>query len=183
MALTPVQLLRLVSDKLRTSGCLYALCGGIAANVYRSTFRTTNDLDIALYLPNSKSQEEEKEFALKFFEALGIEARIPGVGSNSAHLVSAELGEFLPTLDFILPSLPWVTEAVHRAQVNLIDFGFGEIPTITPEDLILAKAYALTVSPNRVTDKDDIDSILKGQSIKNRQAISELLKRFNLTLD
>ena len=58
-----------------------------------------------------------------------------------------------------MPALPWVADAVERAQLNLIDFGFGPVPVLTLEDFILSKLYALTASPARPKDMDDLQSI------------------------
>lgn len=62
-------------------------------------------------------------------------------------------------VDILLPAVPWVAEAVERAQLNLIDFGFSPVPVLTLEDFILSKLFALTGSPVRPKDMDDLQSI------------------------
>jgi hypothetical protein len=63
-------------------------------------------------------------------------------------------------VDILLPELPWVSEAVTRAQYNRLNLGFAKVPVITPEDLIIAKCYALQNEPDRFQDLDDIKEIL-----------------------
>jgi hypothetical protein len=62
-------------------------------------------------------------------------------------------------VDILLPAIPWVADAVRRAQHNRVDFGFGAVPVITVEDLILAKLYALNSARLRAKDLDDLQSI------------------------
>ena len=110
--MTPIELLRLVADPLKREECLFAVCGGVASGVYRTTFRTTNDLDIALFYPPHIVGKSEKEFAINFLHGLGVQAKIgfiPGIAvqdESNVFLVVGEFGGFLPSLDFILPNLP-----------------------------------------------------------------------------
>jgi len=186
--MTPIELLKLVLEPLKKEDCLFALCGGVASSVYRSSFRVTNDVDIALFFPPEIVGKSEREFAIQFLERLGIKPSlgwIPGIKTDSedaVFLIVGELGGFLPTVDFLLPSLPWVKQAVIRAQNNRIDFGFGSIPTITPEDLLISKAFALSIEPNRLQDQDDIASILEGESVKDPRYLEENLKKLGLSI-
>ncbi|RMG39638.1 MAG: hypothetical protein D6719_12825, partial [Candidatus Dadabacteria bacterium] len=75
---------------------------------------------------------------------------------------SPQRGSLAGIIDILLPVLPWVTEAVKRAQANRIDLGFDKVPVITPEDLIIAKAFALLDSPDRFQDLDDIKELFTG---------------------
>ena len=184
--MTPIELLRLVREPLLKGGCRFAVCGGIASSVYRTNFRTTNDIDIALSFPEEKREISEKEFAMNFLESLGIKnylGWIPGIATkddSNVFLVVGELGNFLPNIDFILPNLPWVRQAVDRAQKNLVDFGFGDIPTVTPEDLIISKVFSLSIEPARVQDQSDIDSILAGKAIRDSAYLEENLRKLGL---
>ena len=57
----------------------------------------------------------------------------------------------------------WFSKTVYRAQSKLFDFGhgIGPVPTLTAEDVILAKLDA-----GRLRDKDEINSIFESHSDK-----------------
>jgi hypothetical protein len=63
------------------------------------------------------------------------------------------------SVDILIPSLPWVPNAVERAQHNVISYGLFAAPTLTPEDILIAKIFALMIEPNRFQDLDDIKAI------------------------
>lgn len=147
----------------------WAVCGGMAAGVYRKEPRFTADIDIALVdTPKAKAREIAESIITKF----GLEPKIGFIESKSGALlpgaalvsVKDEIEGSYFGFDFLLPLLPWVTLAVERAQSNLLDFGFGKIPTISPEDLIIAKLFAHQTAPGRPYDLDDILSILGNNS-------------------
>jgi len=48
-----------------------------------------------------------------------------------------------------------------RAQDNQVDFGFGLVPVLTVEDIILSKLYALMAGRPRPKDIDDLQSIFQ----------------------
>ena len=92
-------------------------------------------------------------------------------------------------IDILLPELPWLVQSVERAQHNLINLGFADIPVITPEDLIVAKCYALRNSPDRFQDFDDLKEIfsavneldldyLRANLVKLNLAIPEPVRKF-----
>lgn len=87
-------------------------------------------------------------------------------------------GELTGLVGILLPELPWLVSAVDRAQHNKIDLGFGKIPVITPEDLIISKSYALENSPDRFQDLDDLKQILENREDLDfdylREAMSEI---------
>lgn len=179
--MTPIQLLRLVSEPLEQRGLRYAVCGGIAASMYRPTFRLTNDLDLAVASEPACSADELLAVLLRMLEELGMKHAlgwIPNIaapGESSVFLVIGETGENLPHVDFLLPRLPWVEGAVRRAQSNSIDFGFGLTPTVTVEDVIISKVYALSKEPNRFTDADDIQAILGGGNVLDEEYLAKTL--------
>ncbi len=187
--MTPVQLLRLLSEHLEKQHFRYAVCGGIAASIYRTTFRLTNDLDIAVGALHGDQQMSEQELITDFLGQLGIKHAlgwIPNIAhgtESNVFTVIGELGGNLPTVDFLLPRTPWVDGAVVRAQSNAIDFGFGFVPTVTPEDLIVSKVFALAHEPKRITDIDDIRSILKSETPVDKLIIGERLQRMGLSWD
>ena len=180
-------LLKKLVKELRPYAGFYALCGGLAASLYRVTPRVTNDIDIALAL---KSLEQSKRAAKSVLKAIGLTPTlgwIAGTGNRIATATPMIIGrrsssELSSTVDFLLPAFPWVKEAVRRAQFNLVDFGAVKLPVITPEDLILAKIFALNIEPSRFSDLDDLQSIFKGKLELDLAYITGELSRLKLRL-
>lgn len=85
-------------------------------------------------------------------------------------------------VDLILLSVPWVNSALDRAQANAVDFGFGGVPCITAEDLVLSELYALNNQPTRFMDLDDIRSILEAQSEPDWIYLRDQLKHLGLSI-
>ena len=73
-------------------------------------------------------------------------------------------------------------DAVKRAQLNKLDYGFAIVASIIPEDLIVAKLFALQGTPNRKFDLDDILSILANLEEINRDLLMQLILEHMLTL-
>jgi hypothetical protein len=148
----------------------FALAGGMVASLYRNQPRATADIDFAVWLHDDATAKD-------ILNALGLEAhrlRKAQLEGGPAFAIKrentpvymlcgrspgAEIG-----VDLILLSVPWVNSALDRAQANAVDFGFGGVPCITAEDLVLSKLYALNNQPTRFMDLDDIRSILEAQS-------------------
>jgi len=185
---TPVEVLRLISKELAKADCQFAVCGGLAASIYRSSMRTTVDVDIALAIPGATGGQSERELALKFLDQLGIKALVgwtPGIAletESSVFFVVGQPGQDMPNVDFLLPNLPWVRHAVTRAQENLVDYGFARIPTVTPEDLIISKAFAFSVDKERLQDLSDIKSILEDQQDLDWTYLNENLSKLGLKI-
>lgn len=178
--IAPLKLLEEIVFYLAKHEANFALAGGLAASLYRTKPRLTNDVDIALVLGSEKTS---KEFARKIFKEAGYKVSLGWITSNDKRNVkpiSLVIGQpskndLESSVDFILPNLPWVERAVKRAADNIIDFGFAKIPTLTPEDLIIAKAFALELDPSRFQDLDDIKSIFQA---KNELDYAYLLAEF-----
>ena len=161
--------LKKVVAELEKESINWAIAGGVAACIYRAEPRFTGDIDIVLSdIPEANS----KKIAHAVLERLGYK---PIVGfivrKNKSKLDQPSLiaaredrQESFVGIDLILPVLPWVEPAIERAQLNKIDFGFGVFPTITPEDLIIAKLFAISDDPSRPYDRDDIISICRNNS-------------------
>jgi hypothetical protein len=185
--MTPLKLLKLISEKLAQYTGHYAVAGGLAASFYRSKPRMTNDVDIALFVDNTA---QSKATAIEIIEAIGYDAAFGWISSsenNSQDPVALVIGrenkeEFESTIDFLLPALPWVENAVIRAQDNLIDFGFRKIPTLTPEDIITAKAFAVSIKNTRFQDLDDIQSIFAAENDLDIPYLVSEFKRLKLSL-
>jgi len=164
--MTPLKILKdavLVFEKL---GCTYCLIGGHAASLYRTQPRLTRDVDFALMAePASKSRHlaETVITEMGLSPMLGFIPAGPKEPRRKAICMvtsSPSLGESKGLIDILLPDLPWLAQAVKRAQSNKIDLSFKFVPVITPEDLILAKCYALRNAPDRFQDLDDLKEFL-----------------------
>lgn len=148
----------------------WAICGGVAASIYRERPRFTDDIDFALVDSNSLSA---RELALKVISDLGYrdyQGFIPdplrkGKQINALICARSTDNTKFEGFDFLLPTQPWIDHAVLLAQSNKIDFGFAELPTVTPEYLILAKLIALNSNAERHQDIDDIKEIIKSNPI------------------
>lgn len=185
--MTPLKLLEQVFSELEKHSGHFAIAGGLAASFYRVKPRVTNDVDIALFVDDV---EKSKETATCIIKAIGYHPAfgwISGMNEAAGDPIALVIGrkdkhELESTIDFLLPTLPWVEKAVERGQHSVIDFGFARLPTITPEDLILAKAFALMLEPNRYQDLDDIQSILKADNQLDIVYLVNEFERLKLSL-
>lgn len=170
--MTLTDLLKAVVKTLKSARAEFALAGGLAASVYRKEPRTTQDVDILLLLANSKKTLSLAEKTIKKFDmSVGIVRKADLEGGPLFAIKRKSTTPYLvvgrhkseptlnPGLDFILPDMPWFKKALERAQMNEIDFGFGKIPCLTVEDVIIAKCAAWQNSKDRFRDLDDLQSI------------------------
>ncbi len=177
---------RLVSELMPYDGS-WAICGGVAASLYRETPRFTGDIDIALINSPGGSAREVAERVLAsmgYAPKLGFIVGKDGKLRDGPALILAredQLGSFVG-IDFLLPVQTWIGPAVVRAQKNAVDYGFGTFPTITPEDLIIAKLIASEESPDRPHDIDDVISILKGSHKVDGKYILQSAANFKLKI-
>lgn len=162
------ELLPRVAELLRHAGCTFALAGGLAANLYRRDIRATQDIDLMILAGGG-----EVEVALEVLRQLGLKgslatqgqlSRRPGMGKKAPWMLVGERRGREPSVDFLLPALPWFSCAMGRAQQNLKAIGSLQIPCITAEDVIIAKAFALYVWGERRSDLQDIEDILENHS-------------------
>ncbi len=140
-------------EELNSNGISFAVAGGFAADLYRHEPRLTMDIDLAVQVTGQAAKT-----ATGIVEAIGLQAGV----IRSADLAGGPMFAIknkstrpciivgrnpdqskLEGVDLLLPEMPWVEQAVDRAQDNLIDFGFGAVPTLTLEDVIISKLYAL----------------------------------------
>lgn len=187
--MTPLRILRKVALILKKfEDCSYCLIGGHAASLYRKNERFTKDIDFAFV---SSNLEKSKDYALECIEALGMTSVLGFIPAEpkeskrkSVCMVTCEAadGETKGIIDILLPELPWIKQSVERAQLNLIDLGFAKVPVITPEDLIIAKCYALRNNPDRFQDLDDIKEIFEGVPDLDWNYLSQQLKKFKLKI-
>jgi len=156
---------------LEKSDVAYALAGGLVASMYRENERTTNDLDFLIMA--EKGTQQAATAIIKKFKLVPHVVRSADVEGGPLFAIKkkntkpyivagrAKKDEHSLGLDFILPSMPWFDEAIERAQYNRIDFGFGPIPSLTKEDVIISKFYSLKNDPTRFNDLDDLKSIMQ----------------------
>ena len=178
-----VELAESTINELKKIKCDFAVCGGLAADLYRKMSRVTRDVDFLLLADGA-----EVERGKRVLKALGL-----GIGEVKLHqlehaprmnkrgqetyiLVGRNEKEDMG-VDLLLPPFPWFANALKRSKHNQVDFGFGEIPTLTPEDVILAKLHA-----NRRKDIDDVISILESGRELDEIYLQGELDRMQLTL-
>jgi hypothetical protein len=195
MRLTPLQALKKTVAALSELPCRFCLVGGHAASLYRSQERFTKDVDFALV---ADAKGKSRAIASQAIEKLGMKPvagfMVLGDTEKSQRalcMVTSEppASELTGLVDILLPEVPWVLDAVGRAQDNLIDLGFAKVPVITAEDLILAKSYAVRNSPDRFQDLDDLKQLftdvrdldtdyLRRRLVELKLTIPEHIKQF-----
>ncbi len=179
-------------DALRKHDVTFAVAGGLAADLYRHEPRLTMDVDLVMI-----TEMHALKTAILIIESLGL-----GYGvARQADLAGGPLfaikrGNTKPCMvigrregdssgegvDLLLSSIPWVADAAKRAQGNMVDFGFGPVPALTIEDVILSKLYALNAARLRAKDLDDIQSIHEAGNDIDIAYISGQMRRFNITV-
>lgn len=147
----------------------YALAGGLIASVYRREERLTKDLDFLIFAEPGTQQK-----AADIIRSFDLEVHlIRKAELEGGPLFAVKRGRSEPWilagrgdkdvskigLDFILPAMPWFQSALKRAEQNKIDFGFGKVPSLTVEDVILSKFFSLKNDASRFNDLDDLKSI------------------------
>lgn len=192
MSMSLENLFRSAVDELRERGVLFAVAGGFAAALYRDQPRLTMDVDLGI-LPESEAEQT----AISVIESLGLQAgiirkadlaggpmfAIRRGNTEPCIVVGRPAGEpSAPGVDFLLPSIPWMADAIARAQANAVDFGFGAIPALTLEDIIVAKLCALGTTPLRAKDLDDLQSIFSAGHDVDMPYLAGQMRRFETTV-
>jgi hypothetical protein len=167
------KLLKFCLSRLEKREIDFAICGGLAAQVYRDELRLTADIDFLL----SKGKDRG-ELADEIIISTGLTpyhlkvAQLsPRAGMNKKRSPLAVVVGRDPAdknalgLDFLLPIMPWAPKALERAKNNIISFLGVSAPIITAEDVLLSKINVLSDGKERPKDIDDITSILR----KNNQ--------------
>lgn len=151
----------------------YALAGGLVASLYRQQPRATADIDLVVFT-------DVEARAAHLLVSIGLET----VSLRQAHLEGGPMFAIkrkstpvfmicgrggnkkdVVGVDLILSNVPWAHSALDRAQVNRVNFGFGGIPCLTCEDLILSKLYSVSNQSSRFMDLDDLRSILENADL------------------
>jgi hypothetical protein len=177
-------------DELRKRNVPFAVAGGFAADLYRNEPRLTMDIDLALLVDHS-----ELATARSILKSLGLKtgiARVADLAGGPPHALKKKntkpciaIGRPADQpdgegVDLLLSGFPWIQKAVHRAQHNLIDFGFGAVPCLTIEDVILAKCWAIQTGPLRAKDLDDLQSIYAGGQEVDDAYLAGQFSRFKI---
>ena len=109
----------------------HALCGGIAANLYRDELRATTDVDIYVICPAPKVLS-----LARTFEGKGWTAHPAWRGAELLRLERDDL----PRVDLLIAATDFEKEAVRRARPASISG--QQIRVLSPEDLIVFKLVA-----------------------------------------
>lgn len=139
-----------VHDILEAEDVEHALCGGLAANLYRDELRTTIDLDICLVCSPA-----QLVWITRAFEECGWTAH---PAWRQAELLRLERAD-LPRVDLLIASTDYERIAVRRAPTALI--ADRDIRVLTPEDLIIFKLAA-----GRLRDYEDVVAMLNASGGK-----------------
>lgn len=190
--MTIAELFNAALKELKKTRVRFALAGGMAASLYRDQARTTMDLDFLIL-----AKKDSRQIAEKVIRSLGLTpnsvtkavleggpqfAIKRGTGPIYMTIGRDPHDKDAPGLDFILPEMPWFESAMERAQQNLIDFGFGAIPCLSPEDIFISKLYSLYNDSTRLMDLSDLSSILATQKEIDVVYISNQMRKLKLLL-
>jgi hypothetical protein len=158
-----------MATRLRAKDVPFAVAGGLAASLYRAQPRFTGDVDLIVALGTADLAKAENLLTEMGFTTGRIrQADFEGgplfaIKRKTTPVVMVTGRD--PTsvggigADLLLSALPWVDTALTRALCHTVDFGFGKVPVMTLEDVLLSKLYAFGKSVNRPKDLDDLLSI------------------------
>jgi hypothetical protein len=178
--------------EMRARDIPFAVAGGLAADLYRGEPRLTMDVDLVI-LAESRSME----MAVSVVKALGLQAgiirradfaggplfAIRKRNTEPCMIVGRPEGEAgKEGVDILLPSIPWAKDAVERAQSNCVDFGFGPVPSLTLEDVILSKLYSLMGAQLRAKDLDDLQSVFAAVKDVDWAYLAGQMQRFKIVI-
>ena len=138
--------------ELRKRDIPFAVAGGFAADLYRREPRLTMDVDLVILVDkNAVDTASDVIRSLGLHPGVVREADLAGgpmfairrKSSKPCMVVGRKKGESSGEgVDILLPEIPWAEQAVTRAQDNQVDFGFGDVPTLTVEDVVIATPKA-----------------------------------------
>jgi len=156
-------------EVLESARIPYAVAGGFAADLYRQEPRLTMDVDFVIGV-----ESDALGVAVRLLADLGLKAgilrkadlaggplfAIKRKTTNPCMVVGRSSdADDMGGVDILLPEIPWVKKAVMRAADHRVDFGFGAVPVLRIEDVILSKLFALQASRPRPKDMDDLISV------------------------
>jgi hypothetical protein len=179
-------------ESLRKRSIDFAVAGGLAADLYRDEPRLTMDVDLGIM-----TEGDSLKTAISVIESLNLKAGIVREADFAGGplfairrqntlpymVVGRPPGEpSAPGVDILLPSIPWTADAIRRAQDNVVDFGFGDVPVLLLEDVIVAKLFALRAHPIRAKDLDDLQSIFAAGHDIDKPYLAGQLRRYRITI-
>lgn len=167
--MTIEEIFKLAVTALKSSKMTFALAGGFAASVYREEERFTKDIDFII-----GGEGELIDAAKDLVSNLGLKPHIARKAdldggplfaikrgnTKEMVIIGRDKERNIPGVDLLLPSNPWVPAALERAQHNRIDWGFDTIPTMTIEDVVVAKLIS-SANTEREQDVLDLRSIFR----------------------
>lgn len=184
-----ISFLKNVVELLQKENIRFAVAGGMAASLYRLEVRTTKDLDFLIFV-EGKSEQKAQEVIGKFNLNVTLVRRADLEG-GPLHAIKRKSTEPMIVvgrrdkeigLDFILPTMPWFENALNRAEKKVIDYGSVKAPTLTAEDVIIAKLYAVKNSSSRFQDLDDLKSIFEANHTLDINYLDDEMRRLGLGL-
>lgn len=187
--MTLVEKLKLTIEQLKKHEITFALAGGLVASLYRAEARATGDIDFAILTSDEKIVEAILK-NLNLNSSVLRKAHLEGgpmfaiKKQNTPVYILCGRGKTPEDVgvDFILSTVPWVERALQRAQANQIDFGFGQVPCLTLEDLIISKCYSVKNQPTRFMDLDDLRSIFESKNNIDWVYVEDRMKYLNLKI-
>jgi len=144
---TLIDALLAVDGVLAEAGVPHALCGGLAANLYREEVRATNDVDLAVAIGPARVVEIVDAFGRAGWSAAPYRQR-------GEQLKLTRRG--MPRVDCIIATTDYERAAVERSVPATIEG--REIPVLTPEDLIVFKLMA-----GRARDYEAVAAIINAR--------------------
>ena len=190
--MTLIDLLKLIVDDLESSRATYALAGGLVTSLYRAEERLTKDVDFLLCASKPDSERLARQVVRKHNLTLKVARQCDLEGGplfgrkrSPVMIVSGQLSDSeagVLGVDFLLPTFPWFTEALDRAQHNRIDFGIARIPCLTVEDVVIAKLHAASNDSTRFKDFDDLKSIFATGSEIDFAYLTRLMHKHGFTV-
>ena len=120
-----------VHEILVEAGVVHALCGGIAANLYRAEIRATTDVDFYILVASTQLVALTREF-----EGHGWRAHPFWRSNEQLRLEKDET----PRVDCLIAATDFERAALHRTLAA--PFEGRPIPVLSPDDLIVFKLVA-----------------------------------------
>lgn len=144
------QALLAVHDVLVAAQIPHALCGGLAANLYREEVRATVDVDVAVAVAPARVVD-----LVRKFEDEGWKVEAYWRQGEQLRLTRSDL----PRVDCILATTDYERKAIDQAVSARIEG--HELTVLTPEDLIVFKLIA-----GRARDYEAVAAIINSRGEK-----------------
>lgn len=142
-----VQALLAVHEVLESAEVPHALCGGLAANLYREEVRATSDVDFALAIPPARLVD-----LVATLEDAGWKVEPYWRQSQQLRLTRKDL----PRVDCIVATTDYERSAIARSVAA--DIEGLEVAVLTAEDLIVFKLIA-----GRVRDYEAVAAMINAR--------------------